>query len=184
MIQKNKKTSKKPVSTETTFFFLSSILQKSENFVRHMDNQTSILVGLSAGLFILSISQIEPENINFSFSFIPLLTLALFSLSSALVAIFALIPPRFMRKKGQKESLLYNKEIVSLSSADQYAKELRKISGDFDNIIDQYALEIYNICRYYYRPKRRLFKISRQLLCIGIFISLAVISIQFLLSIF
>jgi len=181
MIQKNKKTSKKPVSAETTFFFLSSVLQKSENFARHMDNQTSILVALSSGLFILSVSQIKPESINFSLS---LLILALFALSSALVAIFALIPPRFMRKKGQKESLLYNKEIVSLSSADQYAKELKEIASNLDNIIDQYALEIYNICRYYYRPKRRLFKISRELLCSGIFVSLAVLSVQFLLGIF
>jgi len=170
MIPKSKNNSKqKTVSQETAIFFLSGALQKAENFARHMDNQISILVGLSSGLFILSVSQIKPENNDI---FFPLLLFVPFSLTSALLAIFALIPPRFMRKKGQKESLFYNKEIISLDSAKQYAKELKEVVGDFDKILDQYALEIYNICRYYYRPKRRLFKISRQILCVGVFLSL------------
>ena len=176
MIQKNK-----PVNSETTFFFLSSILQKTENFARHMDNQTSILVGLSSALFVLSVSQIKIENGVF---LLPLLIFALFTLSSAIVAIFALIPPKFMRKRDQKESLLYNKKIAGFDSASQYFKELKKVAGDLDKITEQYSVEIYNICRYYYRPKRRLFKISRQLLCLGIFLSLAIIVFHLFLGIF
>lgn len=179
---KSKNSSKyKTVSQETALFFLSGALQKAENFARHMDNQISILVGLSSGLFILSVSQIKPEN---SDVFFPLLLFIPFSLAAALLAIFALIPPRFMRKKGQKESLLYNKEIISLGSAERYAKELKEIVRDFDKIREQYALEIYNICRYYYRPKRRLFKISRQILCAGVFLSLLALLCHFLLGIF
>jgi hypothetical protein len=174
---KNKKI---PVSPETTYFFLSGVLQKAENFARHMDNQTSILVGLSSGLFILSVSQIKAENMAF---FVPLLFLAIFSLFAALVAMFALIPPKFMRKRGQKESLLYNKKIAGCFS-EQYRKELKDVSLDLNKIIDEYSLEIYNICRYYYRPKRRLFKLSRILLCSGIFISLFVLSLQILSSFF
>ena len=178
---KNKtKIKPKSVSAEVTFFFLSSVLQKSENFARHMDNQTSILVGLSSGLFILSVSQIKAENIAF---FLPLLMLALFSLFAALVAVFALLPPKFMRKKGQNESLLYNKKIASYFS-EQYRKELKSVCIDLNKIIDEYSLEIYNICRYYYRPKRRLFKLSRLLLCSGIFISLFVLLLQIFYSLF
>lgn len=174
------KTKSKPVSAEVTFFFLSSVLQKAENFARHMDNQTNVLVGLSSGLFILSVSQIKAENMAF---FVPLLVLAIFSLFAALVAVFALIPPKFMRKKGQKESLLYNKEIVSFNLSEQYKKELKKVCLDLNKIIDEYSLEIYNICRYYYRPKRRLFKLSRLFLCSGISISFFVLLLQILNSI-
>jgi len=168
-MKKNKKTSKK-VSDSVSFFFLSGILQKSGNFARHMDNQTNILVGLSFGIFILSVSQAITESELIS---LPLLILAIFSLASALTALFAVIPPRIMRKRGQKESLFYNKEIASFKSSDHYEKELSKVCYDFNRIIHQYALELYNLSNYYYQPKRRLFKCSRNLLLLGIFLSLA-----------
>lgn len=174
---KNKKI---PVSPETTFFFLSGVLQKAENFARHIDIQTNILVGLSSGLAILSVSQIKKENMDF---IAPLFILAVFSLIAASIAIFALIPPKFMRKKGQKESLLYNREIASCY-CEQYKKDLKDISLDLNKIIDQYSLEIYNICRYYYRPKRRLFKFARLFLCSGIFISFLIFMLEILIDIF
>jgi hypothetical protein len=137
-------------------------------------------VGLSSGLAILSASQIKAENITF---IAPLFLLASFSLLSASIGIFALIPPKFMRKKGQKESLLYNKEIARCY-CEQYKKDIKSISLDLNKIIDEYSLEIYNICRYYYRPKRRLFKLSRLFLCSGIFISFFIVLLQILNSFF
>lgn len=167
-MRKNRKTTQK-VNHSVSFFFLSSILQKSENFARHIDSQTNILVGLSSGIFVLSISQIITESGSTS---LPLLILAMFSLSSALMALFAVVPPRIMRKKGQKESLLYNKEIASFKSADHYERELSRACHDLDKIIHEYSVELYNLSNYYYQPKRRLFKYSRHLLLFGIFLSL------------
>ncbi len=86
---------------------------------------------------------------------------------SALVALFAVHPPRFMRKRGQKESLLYNKNISSFSSFKEYAQEIKKVTTDKDAMIEQYAIEIYNLARYYYNPKRKLFHLSRNILIIG-----------------
>ena len=166
---KNSRKTKKLVDDSTSFFFLSGILQKSENFARHIDNQTSILIGLSSAIFILSISQImdRPNSILF-----PFVVLSLFSLASALIAIFALIPPRFLRKRGQKESLLYNKKISNFCSSGEYEKELAKACRDLDKIIHEYATEIYNLSKYYYQPKRCLFKHSRRVLLAGIILSL------------
>ena len=170
---------KSKVSAETSLFFLSSMLQKSISFAQHMDNQTSILVGLSSGIFILAVSQVRGENGLIS---LPLLVLAIFSLLSALIALFAILPPRCMRKKGQEESLLYNKEIASFASASRYCKELIKVSGSMDEIIKQFSLELYNLSRFYYQPKRRLFKYARHLLLFGILISLIMMSAGFVLK--
>lgn len=167
-------TNKHKINTTASFFFISSILQKAENFARHMDNQTNILLGLSSGIFVLSASQIRTENGSIV---IPLLVLAIFSLVSALMAIFAIIPPRTMRKKGQKESLLYNKKISEFKSPKQYAKELLEVSRDFEKITQECATELYNLSRYYYQPKRRLFKWSRNLLLLGLSLSLLMIAL-------
>jgi|GEM_PF-1640000 len=172
----NEKTSNStPVNAEAVIDFLDSALQKVSDFSRHMDNQTNILVVLSSGIFILSASNIRTEDGSLLIS---LLILAIFSLFSAIIALFSVLPPWFMRKKGQEESLLYNKKITEFESPLQYGKELLKVSQDLDTITQQYALELYNLSQYYYRPKRYLFKIARHLLLIGVLVSLITIAVE------
>jgi len=178
MVSNNrKKTKDSNVSPATSFFFLSSALQKSSSFARHMDTQTNILSGLSFGIFILSVSQIRAED---GTIILPLLVLAVFSLFASLMALFSVLPPRFMRKKGQKESLLYNKEIAGFQSSLKYHKELAEVSCSLNKITQQFALELYNLSRYYYQPKRRLFKYARHLLIFGISVSLIVTIFEFI----
>jgi hypothetical protein len=69
-----------------------------------------------------------------------------------------------LRKRNQEESLMYNKKVSSLKSANEYAKQLGYSMEDEKNITEQFAIEIYNLCKYCYRPKRELFNLSRNLL--------------------
>jgi len=166
---------KRSVDPETFLFFLCNVLQKTEGFARHMDNQINILVGLSSGVFILSVSQIAVKSV----FVIPLLILAVFSLSSALISLLAVLPPRPMRKKNQKESLFYNKNIIKFKSPNDYCKALLEASESVESIAGQYAFEIYNLSRYYYRPKRFLFKLARHLLFMGVLLSLVAMILSF-----
>jgi len=148
--------------------FLTGIMQKASDFVRHLDSQANILISISSAIFLFSISRLYEQGI----SYIPLVLLAFFAALSALVGLCAIHPPRFMRKQNQKESIMYGKAVSGFSSADAYQDALRDVLQDREKVLEQYATEIYNMHKYYYRPKRQLFNIARNLLLSGVLLSL------------
>lgn len=164
-------TKSSPSKTELNDFsakFLEELVEKSYQFVLHLDTQTNILVGVSSAIFLFSISRFLEVTQDLTF-----LILAVFSAISALVGLFAIHPPRFMRKRGQEESLMYHKHIVGFRSPKEYAQKLLKVIGDKKLVTEEFATEIYNVSKYYYRPKRKLFHLARNLLLLGILASAA-----------
>lgn len=151
---------------------LASILQKGVEFTRHIDTQSNILISICLAILIFTVTRFQSGDKTF-------LILSIFSTLATLTAFFAIHPPRFMRKRGQNESLLYNKRIAKFPSAKEYRRELAQVVGNQDAIIREYATEIYNIYKYFYVPKRKLFKISRNLLFIGIILNSVVFVINF-----
>lgn len=149
----------------STIRFLSSILEKIDAFARHIDTQVNILLGLSSAVFIFSASKIHQPEIS------SLFVIVIFSGLSAIIGLLAVHPPKFLRKRGQTESLFYNKKIISLSNPETYFDELNKIIGDSDSIVREFSIEIFNASKYYYRPKRRLFIWARNSLLLGIILS-------------
>ncbi|HEX9721654.1 MAG TPA: Pycsar system effector family protein [Candidatus Paceibacterota bacterium] len=152
---------------ESTAEFLDGTLQKSYSFAQHLDTQTNILVGVSMAVFLFSLSQLTREIVH-----APFVVLTLFAGVSAFIGLFAIHPPRFMRKRGQQESLMYHKHILSFDSPEKYGKALEETIEDRIAMIHQYATEIYNVSKYYYRPKRKLFHLARNILIIGFFFAL------------
>lgn len=147
--------------------FLGNILDKTSSFIQHMDTQINIIIGISSAIFLYSSSQTILANHLVS----PILSI--FSAASIIIGLFAIHPPRFMRKKGQKESLIYNKKISDYSSSTEYSAKLSEVLGDIDKIREHYAREIYNMSSYYYRPKRKLYRWSRDVLLWGIILAAA-----------
>jgi hypothetical protein len=148
---------------ESTAQFLEGIVQKHYSFSQHLDNQVNILVGVSTAIFLFSLSQFLDDNAGK-----PFLVLAVTSGVTLFIGLFAIHPPAFMRKRGQEESISYNKKIASYTSSQDYWKELRNVIDDKEEIIRQYATEIYNVSKFYYRPKRKLFHVARTVLVVGI----------------
>jgi len=146
---------------EENIAFLDSVMDKATRIILHFDNQSNILIGISVAISAFAISNIGTDKISF-------MTLAVFSIIATVVALYAVHPPRFMRKKGQEESLLYNRKIISYEYFSDYTKEILSIVDDRDAIITEYTKEIYNIYKYHYKPKRFLFKVSRNFLVAGI----------------
>lgn len=159
----------------TSVRILGSMLTKTDGFVRHLDTQINILMGISSAIFVFSASQIKNSE-----WWMFLLVVSIFSAASSFISLLAIHPPRFLRKRNQMESLMYNKKIASLKSSKEYAKQLEDVFRDEKKIIEQFSIEMYNLCKYYYRPKRKLFNLSRNILISGIFISLIAFILDFI----
>lgn len=149
--------------------FFDGIVNRAAAFVKHFDAQTNILIGIGVAVIGFSVSNISKDQSVLEFSI-----LAIFGMSSVFCALYAIHPPKFMRKKGQQESLFYNKKICSFKSSKEYGESIKEMLSNKEMLIDNYSTEIYNIYKYFYRPKRKLFKISRDLLLSGILISFVV----------
>lgn len=144
---------------------LNTALEKATAMVRHLDSQLGVLVSINLALFAFATSRLDGLNN------IPLLLVGMFAAAAGILALMGIHPPKFMRKRGQAESLFYNKKVANFTTSDQYTQSIEAILGDQQQITKQYTLEIYNLYRYYYRPKRLLFVWSRNLLLFGIIAS-------------
>ena len=151
---------------ENTLTLLDSILQKATSTMIHFDTQTNILIGITIAISALALSHIDNEQNSLVF-----IVMSFFSMLSTFICLYAVHPPKRMTKRGQKESLFYNKNIIEFGTPAVYAKELNILSHSKDKIIEQYALDIYNIYKYHCGPKRRLFNIGRNVLFFGIFVT-------------
>lgn len=156
-----------PLSENSTLIFLTAGLAKATDFVRHFDLQTNIIVGISSAICLFSLSSIADSSLK-----APLFILGIFSALSTLVGLYSIHPPRLMRKLGQEESLLYNRHATSFATPEEYAAAILAKTNTSNNAARELALEIYNLYKYYYRPKRRLFYIARHLLIVGVALSL------------
>jgi len=151
-----------------TIRLLSVILEKGSGLAKHIDAQSNILIGVDLAIFVFASSRFTAAPDAF------FAALSLFAALSSFLALLAVHPPGFMRKRGQEESLLYHKRVTDFASADEYRKAMDGIDGEHDAIVRQFALETYNLYKYSYLPKRRLYKIARNLLLAGIVIGVSV----------
>lgn len=156
--------------------FLSNSINKVRQMTDHMDTQLNILIGISSAIFVFSASQYDSKH---SYMF---LILALFAACSALIGIVAVHPFKFMRKRGAAEGVVYNRIVSQFPSHKDYAEALTKAVENEQNIIEQYAIEIYNLYKFYYRPKRDLYILTRNVLIAGIFLSIIGLIITFILT--
>lgn len=150
-------------------FVLNEILQKINSQRNQIDLQTNTLVVLSAAVFVFSAQRYLSDMPSVH---IYLLCLSLFSAVAAVVGLFSINPPSFMRKKGQQESLFYYRRIAKFESQVLYEQSLKELLGDEQKIVKEYALEIFNLSKYSFLPRRYLFKMARNIFVVGFTLSL------------
>ena len=159
-------------------FVLNEILQKINGNTEHIDIQINNLVILSSALFAFSAQGFLSVNGGNASSHLYLLVLALFSSVAAIAGLMALNPPGFMDKRGQKDSKLYVHGIFNHKTPEEYHMAVREMIGSKEKTVEQYALEIYNLSKFSYMPKRRLFNLSKDLLISGFAIGVILFLIQ------
>jgi hypothetical protein len=167
----------KPIDFLSVVEFLKGLVEKEVGFTHHLDSQTNILISISTALFLLASSSFLGGDKELS-----LLIISLFSGLSTLVGLLAIHPPRFMREQGQEESIMFTKSISRFKSAKDFEEEVLKTVVDHEKIVSQFSLELYNLSKYYYRPKRLLFRWARNLLLLGIGLGLFSFLIEILVK--
>lgn len=148
--------------------FLGNILDKVISATQHIDTQINMLLGIGSAVFVFSASQLKSEN-SIIFSII-----GLFSALSVVIGLISIHPPNFLRIKNKNEtinSLFSNKKISSFNSSTEYAEGLENILGDQKKITEQYAGAAFNMVINYYRPKRDLYTLSRNIFMTGIILA-------------
>lgn len=147
--------------------FLNYIANKVTTLIAAIDTQVNILVGTSAAIFVFATSRVAGENTSFSS-----LILSIFAGLATIICLLAVHPPRIFRGRQGAEGLMNIHGIEKYADEAAYAKELKKVVEDKDKIVDQYSFEIYKRAKYYYRPKRRLYRLARNILLLGIIFGL------------
>lgn len=149
---------------------MGHILEKTIIQTQHIDEQINILIGINSAIFIYSTTKLDTNSALVFF------VLGIASVSSLIVGLIAIHPPEFLRKKNKQndhqiESLIKNRTIGNFSSSFQYGEALIKTLKEPEKVIQEYAGQIYSISKYYYRPKRDMFKLARNIMLSGMIIS-------------
>lgn len=143
--------------------FYGDTLKKLIDLSRQIDMQVNMITSLSSVLLAFSVTQIIQQHEPITFA-----VLSVCMVCAVISALFAAHPPRFMRRAGQHQSAMYSKSIARYPSAVEYEAQLRSFLSDADAMVGEYAREIYNLSKYYYIPKRKLYLISRNFFVSGI----------------
>lgn len=149
--------------------FFEGQMHKALTFITHFDVQANILIGINTAMIGISL-----VSINSGYFVVSMSALAFFSTLSLIGSLYTVHPPKFLRKDNQAESLFYNKKINSFATPVDYAQALTGILSNREELVLNYSTEIYNMYKYSYRPKRNLFKLSRNLLMVGILLWLII----------
>jgi len=134
----------------------------------NIDTQLNILIGISSALFAFSFTKYESGA-----SGIVYLIMGIFSAATVCIGLAGVHPFRFLRKvKGADRGAFSNKIIVKFDDPDEYAKTLLDSFSNRELIAKEYAREIYRIVKYYYRPKREMYRLARNVFVLGVLFTL------------
>ena len=152
----------KDMDKKTLLSFLDNLKRDTGSLVNHFDQQTNILIAINVAILAISLSNIRFGAHDLSFG-----TLGILSALSIVVGLFAIHPPKKMRGRQGNEDVFYNKRIVREGEIG-FAETIKNTLATEDEIVAQYSKYFFNMLKHFYRPKRKLFKLSRGLLMLGI----------------
>lgn len=154
--------------------FMTDILRKQMELMRQIDARASITIAFSGVILTYSINTLR-NNASSDRASVFLLIIA--AVSAIVLSLFALKPPKFLTKKAQRDSLFYHSAIASHSEG-EFNQLVKSTIGNIDGVIDQYALEIYNLVKYSIRFRKFFAHTAITVLGFGFLLSLAVLSFR------
>jgi len=161
------------VEQRTKQSMLSDLMRKQNDIRNMLDTRANIIIGFNSALVLFLISGSAKEMLGgFTFSIILItLILSLFS------AILALKPPKFLRKKGQAESIFYH-DYMTGKPEEEYEKEVFEVMDEEKMIFRSYITEAYNMSKFSNKPKKFYAHLSIRILIYGILITIIFYSIS------
>lgn len=156
--------------TEILISMLNKILKKQESQWFNYETRASIILAFSASIFVLIAKDLF-ENNNHHLK----ISIVVFAFTLLIVIILSLLtirPLKFLRKKNQEESLMYAGRIKKMGK-EKYTQELIKMTGNKEKIIEEYAMEIYNLVTYAIAPRKKMFRMIIPTIIIGLSLGLS-----------
>jgi hypothetical protein len=147
--------------------FVGDVLKKQMNLVRQIERRSNVALGFSGAVLTFALGvgggSLRPE-------------MTIVMVAAAISVAFCLLslkPPKLLSKKRQQESLFYHTAIAN-RQPEQYVAELKGVSEDLDQVLEQYALEIYNLTKHSIILKKRFTHWSVTVLTVGFFLAMLV----------
>ena len=159
---------------QADIMLLEGVLQRTHGYAQQLDSYANIMIALSSAVFIFSFSELQEDHSLFW------LFLGTTMGVATILSLLLVRPPRALRKRGQIESAMYSRRIVAFGSPEAYRAELARVLGSGDEMLTQYSREIYNLTRYYYLPKKFLFRWANVVLMTGMSVSLLLFLFDYL----
>ncbi|MEA3323054.1 MAG: DUF5706 domain-containing protein [Patescibacteria group bacterium] len=155
------------IASDTDMSFLNNLSEKIIDVTHTVDTHANIMIGINTAIFAFVVSKLfEVDTLRITMGIV-----AIFSACSALAAVSATRLPHFFSKTKHEKSILHAPRIAQFNSANEYAGALKKMTQSKDETFRQHALEVYNMSKYYYLPKRRMLAWSRYFFVFGVMLS-------------
>jgi hypothetical protein len=155
--------------------FLKDNLTKQYDTYHHYETRANFTLAISSGLLFFAITQlIAHPDLGLG-----LCVIIFTAFLSMVLSLLTIKPPKFMRKKRQSESLFYHSNIFDQTSSG-FVKKVLKTSSSREEIIKEYAQEIYNLVNYSIKPRRIFSQYITNILVIGITIGLIIFLFEIL----
>lgn len=155
--------------------FLKDSLEKQLRVYHNYETRANYTIALSSGILVFAIAHLISKPIFTLGIYIIILT----AFISLILSLLTLKPPKFMRKKRQKESLFYHNNISDLSFED-FNKKINKTIDSPKEIVKQYSMEIYNLATYSIGPRKIFSSYTTPILTVGLTIGIILILIEIL----
>lgn len=153
--------------------FAGDILKKQLILVRQIERRSNVVLGFSGAILTFALGatggSLRPE-------------MAIIMAAAAISVAFCLLslkPPKLLSKKHQKESVFYHTAIAE-RKPEEYVAAVKEISEDLDRVLEQYALETYNLTAHSIVLKKRFTHWSVSVLTAGFFLALLTFVIRIL----
>lgn len=151
---------------ESKLAFLQASLEAQRRNREHLDQKASILVGVSSIIFILSASRLQ---------IVGFAIIALFSLIACLLCVWTISFP-FRKIDKNKFGLICYLGFYNLSFKEYYNKLTDALRSE-DEIIKEFAREVYALAQYSVKLKARWIRFASLSLSVGLILGLIFIFI-------
>ena len=142
----------------------------------HIDTKINWLLGISGLIMSLLFPYILNNQI--SISHFGLFVMGLSAFATFLICLLSLeLPYSFVSHRNEEDSVMYYNRGRFRSSEDIFL-ELKKIQN-YDDVLKQYSITLYNLVERNMKVKNRLFKMASKTLLTGLIIGVILIIIGF-----
>jgi hypothetical protein len=163
------------MKVEAMEYFMNDVFQNHIVSKNHLDTKINWLLGISGLIMSILLPYIVKDDA--SLNHIGLLVMALASMIAFFICLVSFELPHFLtRNMPEQSSVMFYNRSTSHSTESIY-NELKKINN-YDDMLKQYAITLYNLTERNIKIKNKLFKYATYTLFFGLTFGFIIIIIS------